>query len=262
MVVQLLIQLKEISQLSQWGSQNKDVKLLDKELSKLENFSKHSPDVGTYNVEKTSLGGPKYSISKNIKFQQPKHQTDLKMNLPVSYLGNKSYRDRKSSNFSISNLPKQKRFRFREVAERQMEHLAGPASYNLSGVFSIEDKTKNDVITNVRQRRMMKLTQSFSRFKDSSYYPEKERLLKGTNSVSPDKYDPIPAYKAIRVRRGYQAKFSKQNRGLEPKKEKKESPSPTKYHIKTEEDIKFTQVPKGAPIGLSKRRMEFKVPTY
>jgi len=74
------------------------VKVLDKELSILENFGKHSPDVGTYNVEASTMGGPKYSISKNIKFQQPKHKTELSMNLPVSYLNNQTLKEKGTQN--------------------------------------------------------------------------------------------------------------------------------------------------------------------
>jgi hypothetical protein len=117
--------------------QRNEVRLLDKELNKHENFGFHSPSFGIYDVDTSSFAGPKYTISKSKKFLQLKHKTDLDKNLPISYMKNSNFTSGSVKNYSVSNLPKQDRFRFRDVAEREMSDLAGPANYNLSEAFSI-----------------------------------------------------------------------------------------------------------------------------
>jgi len=217
--------------------------------------------VGTYNVEKSSLAGPKFSLPRNIKYQNPKDKEEMSMNLPVSYLNDENMGTHKVKNYSLSNLPKQQRFKLRELAEKELSESVGPANYNLSDTFSINNKTKIGIIKKIREKRISKIRNSYSRFDDCTYYPEKERLMKGCASVSPDRYDPLPAFKAAKIRRTYQAAFSREKRGLE-KQEAYESLSPAKYNIKSATDLKYTIVPKGVGIGCSKRRLEFKVPTY
>ena len=91
-----------------------------------------------YNINTSSFAGPKYTISKSKKFLQPKHKTDLDQNLPISYIGNTDFSSNGVKNYSLSNLPKQDRFRLRDAAEREMSTLAGPANYNLSDALSIK----------------------------------------------------------------------------------------------------------------------------
>lgn len=128
------------------------------------------------------------------------------MNLPVSYLNDKNIKEKKVQNYSISNLPKQQRFKLRELAERELSDSVGPANYNLSNAHCIQKNTKIGVVNQFRAKKMIKIRKSYSRFKDCTYYPEKERLMKGSTSVSPDKYNPLHA-KASKIRRSYHALF-------------------------------------------------------
>ena len=140
-----------------------------------------------------------------------------------------------------------------------MSDLPAPANYNLTDVHSIANSTKVDPLHRLRQKRIHKISSSYSRFDDHLFYPEKERLMKGNDSVSPDKYDPLVALKATQARKRNFASFPKENRNLELKREEKESPSPAKYKVIAEYDIKFTRNMKGATMGTLKRKLEFKV---
>lgn len=176
----------------------KEVRLLDKELNKFENFGLHSPEVGKYLYEKTSLNGPKYTIGKTVKYQEPKQKVELAKNLPHSYLDIYSSRKTETTNF-----PKQDRFRWREIAEKEIGRLPCPNKYNLQELFSIHKNTQLDVVKKIRTQKLKLLSSSYSRFDDSVFYPEKERLMKGNDSVSPDKYDVIQGYKYTRAKRPF-----------------------------------------------------------
>ena len=126
--------------------QKNEVRILDKELNKFENFGVHSPNFGIYDNDPSSLTGPKYTMSKTKKFMLPKQKADLDQNLPISYMKNTNFNSINVKNYSPSNLPKQKRFRFRDNAEHEMSDIAGPANVNLSNVFSINNNTKADMI--------------------------------------------------------------------------------------------------------------------
>ena len=52
------------------------------------------------------------------------------------------------------------------------------------------------------------------------FFAEKERLMKGNDSVSPNKYDISPADKLIRIRRTFNISFTKADRKLIPKRDK------------------------------------------
>jgi len=143
--------------------------------------------------------------------------------------------------------------------------------YNLQDHNSINKKTKLNILHKFRKNRLVRDSKSHSRFEDKTYFPEKERFLKGNTSVSPDKYNPLPALKASKVRRVYHAMFTSQDRGLDNLKkiDDKDSDNSKSFvdnfsipNVKSEADIKYSSVPKGAPIGLGKRVLEFKVPTF
>ncbi|CAI2366112.1 unnamed protein product [Moneuplotes crassus] len=119
---------------------NKEIKTYDNELCVLENFGKHSPDVGTYNII-NSPSGPEYSVSKSIKFQEPKHRTDLSSNLPISYLKDQNFREKRPQNYSISTFPKQNRFIERELAQKA--HLASSTSPATYWAWLLEENLKN-----------------------------------------------------------------------------------------------------------------------
>jgi hypothetical protein len=61
---------------------------------------------------------------------------------------------------------------------------------------------------------MTNIAGSQQRFVDNVFYPEKERLMQGNDSVDAGKYDTMESYNAIRMRRGNNASFTRQARGL------------------------------------------------
>lgn len=148
------------------------------------------------------------------------------------------------------------------MKEKEIAELPCPTNYDLSDINSIKKKVNPDIVKKFNDKRGAKLSSSFSRFNDSVYYPEKERLMQGNDSVSPVKYDPLAAYKLIRSNKTDHISFTKDNRKLEFKKESRESPSPTKYKVINENDLNPTAITKGKSIGKSKRELEFKIPTY
>lgn len=117
----------------------------------------------------------------------------------------------------------------RDRYEKDLSDLPSAANYNLSKLYSIENKTKPDLVKEIRKDRIIELSKSMSRFKDKTFYAEKERLMKGNDSVSPDKYDVSNADKITRIRRTFNISFSKADRKLFPKRQKPTSLSPTKY---------------------------------
>ena len=121
------------------------------------------------------------------------------------------------NNYSESNLPKQERFRFRDLKEKEISELPWPMNYNLSDLNSIKKKVDVDVIRKINEKRISKLANSYSRFNDSWFYHEKERLMKGNDSVSPVKYDPLTAYKLMRSKKSEIVSFTKENRKLDLK---------------------------------------------
>jgi hypothetical protein len=78
----------------------------------------------------------------------------LDSNLPHSYIDGNTFKNDISKNFSQSNLPKQERFRFREIAEKELTHLPSPLNYNLMNVNSIVNKTTVSALDRVKQSRM------------------------------------------------------------------------------------------------------------
>ena len=181
----------------QLANQNREVRLLDKNLVKHENFSLHSPDVGTYDPPESTLSGPKFSLSKFEKFYSPKQSMELIKHCPHAYASIYSERQIGPKNYSNSSLPKQQRFRFRDLLEKESIDNPSPLNYNLSGINSIGNKVKVDLIKKINQKRFSKLSLSFSRFQDKAFYHEKERLMKGIDSVCPTAYDPLDAFKSL-----------------------------------------------------------------
>jgi len=158
---------------------DRETKVYDRDLSKYENFGIHSPIVGKYKLQMSSLEGPKYTISKSKKFLLPKHKVDLDKQLPHSYLKLNMEKNGESKNTSESNLPKQSRFRFRDIAAKEYANYPSPLNYNLSNMYSVSDKTTAGVLERLKQSRMKKHTSSLSRFEDKVFHPEYERLMQG-----------------------------------------------------------------------------------
>ena len=240
----------------------REAKILDKDLVKFENFGIHSPDVGVYDPPNSTLSGPKFSMSKFQKYHSPKHKTELIKHYPHAYASIYTDRQVGPKNYSYSSLPKQQRFRFRDLFELECVNLPSPSNYNLSQIKSIGNRVQADLLTKLKQKRMSKFSLSYSRFKDSVFYHEKERLMKGNDSVSPTIYDSLAAYKALQSNKNGKVSFTKEKREFIINKEDKESPSPTKYNAIIESDINPARIKKGVSIGKSKRQFDFKVPTF
>jgi hypothetical protein len=64
----------------------------------------------------------------------------------------------------------------------------------------------------------------------------------------------------IRVNKNNAVKFSRAERNLEFKKETNDSPSPAKYHVRSEYDIRTSYTKKGPTMGGAERKLDFKVP--
>lgn len=129
--------------------------------------------------------------------------------------------------------------------------MPSPVTYNLSYLKSIQEASKANEQAIVRDR--LRAQKRYDRFGQKTYFKELDRG-NGDHSPGPCAYQAsnVAKLNLPSVRRSSDYIFSKADRGLKLKKEKKESPSPTKYNVQYE--FKGTRNIKGASFGTAAKK--------
>ena len=182
-----------------------------------------------------------------MRFKEPSSIVKLKQNIPVGYLNNFDTFG-KSKNLSRSNLPKADRFVTRTLHEKDLIALPAPASYNLSGAKSI----KNNASLNREAKEKLKFSpkKKYDRFFSKAYFKE---LDNGNGDQSPGPWAYLEKDKTqTNFNHRPENLLGKADRGLNLKKEDKESPSPTKYDVKY--DFSGTVSKKGPSFGSAPKK--------
>ncbi|CAI2375455.1 unnamed protein product [Moneuplotes crassus] len=199
-----------------------------------------------------NLENKKVIITKRKKpiqrFEEPSSIREMKESVPSSY--QKDFTSfLKSINASQSNLGKASRWKRRSLNEQDLECLPSPSSYNLEQFKSIATQAKASNADHLRKKRNSNMR--YGRFGGKTYFKELD-VSNCEQGPGPGVYD-SHNYKQIKLPKMKHKKgFSYVDRKLEFKKEKKESPSPTKYNVQYE--FKGTNHVKGPTFGSAEKK--------